>query len=323
MLAQLSTLLLELHCGCHELCVTEFQDWAFNLVRNYIAFDFGFWGTGAKYEESAVVHSNHFYQLPKDELLLEWREAGLAESAEYARMTAEAGSAINFTHAELTASPGAAEIYSRHELNNALGAYFLAPESALYSVVLFGRRDPGHVFSEDEREFTECLMPHLIETLRINQLKHLTKDSKDQPFRVYSTIADRNAIVHITDPHFIQLLQSEWPGWHPPHLPDKLAAHLSALRPYQGRNIHISFSEINELVMLHARNKIKFDELSEREREVARYSGSGFSHKEIAQFLDLSPHTVNNQLAAIYRKLGINSKAALINYMRELRCDAG
>jgi DNA-binding CsgD family transcriptional regulator len=32
---------------------------------------------------------------------------------------------------------------------------------------------------------------------------------------------------------------------------------------------------------------------------------------------------VNNQLAEIYRKLGINSKAALINYMRELRCDVG
>ena len=36
----------------------------------------------------------------------------------------------------------------------------------------------------------------------------------------------------------------------------------------------------------------------------------GMTHKEIAAHLNVSPHTVRNQLAQVYLKLGVHDKAA-------------
>ena len=58
--------------------------------------------------------------------------------------------------------------------------------------------------------------------------------------------------------------------------------------------------------------------LSRRERTVAELYASGKSHKEIARELDVSPSTVRNHIAAIYRKLGINNKARLVNQLAEM-----
>ena len=58
-----------------------------------------------------------------------------------------------------------------------------------------------------------------------------------------------------------------------------------------------------------------FNLLSNRELEVAEHYASGQSHKEIARDLDVSPSTIRNHLASIYRKLEINGKAQLVRYL--------
>ncbi len=58
--------------------------------------------------------------------------------------------------------------------------------------------------------------------------------------------------------------------------------------------------------------------LSKREMTVAEHYASGQSHKEIARELGVSPATIRNHIAAIYRKLGINNKAQLVHRLEEL-----
>ncbi len=51
---------------------------------------------------------------------------------------------------------------------------------------------------------------------------------------------------------------------------------------------------------------------------VAELYASGQSHKEIARKLDVSPSTVRNHIASIYRKLEVNNKARLVKRLARL-----
>ena len=55
--------------------------------------------------------------------------------------------------------------------------------------------------------------------------------------------------------------------------------------------------------------------LSERERLVAMKSAEGLTYREIADVLVIAPNTVRTHLSAIYKKLGIRNKAALIHLL--------
>jgi len=71
--------------------------------------------------------------------------------------------------------------------------------------------------------------------------------------------------------------------------------------------------------------------LSNREITVAEYYASGQSYKQIARHLCISPATIRNHIASIYRKLEINSKAQLVcqpapvldSHLLENTCDMG
>ncbi|WP_336206347.1 ATP-binding protein [Nonomuraea sp. LPB2021202275-12-8] len=57
--------------------------------------------------------------------------------------------------------------------------------------------------------------------------------------------------------------------------------------------------------------------LSPRELEVARLAATGMTNKEIARELFLSAKTVDKHLGAALRKLGLHSRAALANHLRD------
>ena len=57
--------------------------------------------------------------------------------------------------------------------------------------------------------------------------------------------------------------------------------------------------------------------LSPREFEVARLISAGLSNKEIAQFLDISHHTVSAHLRRVFDKLRINRRTKLAAYVAE------
>jgi DNA-binding NarL/FixJ family response regulator len=53
-------------------------------------------------------------------------------------------------------------------------------------------------------------------------------------------------------------------------------------------------------------------QLSNREKEVLTLLTEGFEYKEIGQQMNISPNTIRNHIANIYRKLHVTSKAQAI-----------
>ena len=61
-----------------------------------------------------------------------------------------------------------------------------------------------------------------------------------------------------------------------------------------------------------------YQELTERELRVLKLLGSDLSEREIARELDVSYNTIHSHIGAVYRKLGVSSRAGSLERAREL-----
>jgi len=75
-------------------------------------------------------------------------------------------------------------------------------------------------------------------------------------------------------------------------------------------------SKLNEAAAL-ASGGDALDTLTRRQIEVARAAVSGLSNKELAQKLGVSEGTIKNHLHAIYERLRLEGRLALLLYLNE------
>jgi DNA-binding CsgD family transcriptional regulator len=68
---------------------------------------------------------------------------------------------------------------------------------------------------------------------------------------------------------------------------------------------------------------VRLDDLSKREREIVGLICRGAGDAEISAELKLSPHTIRNHVASLYRKLGVNRRSAVVIWARERGIDGG
>ena len=83
-------------------------------------------------------------------------------------------------------------------------------------------------------------------------------------------------------------------------------------------------SEVSDKVLdgyLESRKKIKkestWEKITSREREVLKLVGEGYQNKEIADYLCISPKTVEKHRANIMQKLDLHTASALTSYAIE------
>lgn len=163
---------------------------------------------------------------------------------------------------------------------------------------------------------------HLIEagTLALDLL--LARDSwlvaMGRTARGAGALVDASGVYYAVSPAFTRLIAEHFPQYAAAgQLPVPLdEGALGAHKVFALGSLQARASPQGPLWLMHLRAALPIDKLSPREQEVARHLSEGKTFKRIAQQLGLSPSTVANHSASIYRKLGVYRREELISQVR-------
>ncbi|HEX2531236.1 MAG TPA: LuxR C-terminal-related transcriptional regulator [Burkholderiaceae bacterium] len=170
-------------------------------------------------------------------------------------------------------------------------------------------------FSALETDYLHTAWFHLMRALDINRQRVLERHDSGRGERA-SALANTHGFIAAADTNFHSLLRREWPNHQVKKLPQALADSVSrGVSLYRGRHIEVAIQRHSFYVTCSASEIDQLPCLTPREYTVARRFAAGLSYKVIARELGLSPHTVRNQIADLYYKLGVHDKTALAQYI--------
>ncbi len=211
------------------------------------------------------------------------------------------------------------------------GVRSLAEELGLCHLMVYGD-DPNKVrparwillyrqqdvrFAESDAACLHGLWTHLSRALSINRVRALERLSRATPGGDNgnaSGLIANDGQVEIADQRFFDLLELEWPEIAPDFIPAQALEVLNEGKIFRGTQIEVSMVRQSGGNLCRIRPVSATEMLTPREFVVARRFAAGMSHKQIARELGVSHHTVRNQLAHLYRKLGLHDKVALAQY---------
>lgn len=188
-------------------------------------------------------------------------------------------------------------------------------ESGLVSFLSLWRKDYGDPYGPADRVGLETMMPHLVEARRQNVIDRLQREASAAGAATGSAaVSDPKGVLHLCDDAFVAILRTGWPGWSGPKLPEPLVRAMR--RAPSGRldagAAVVEWTPFEERRLLRGRAASAVDQLSRRERDVARLLIEGRTHKEIAQRLGVSPNTVRTHIYLLYKRLGVTNRAEMI-----------
>jgi len=318
---QAGQLLLRLHGGAGEQSLTGFRHWVLEQLESILDFDSAMWGSAS--DNPRQMHEVCLYRQP---------EAMLQSYARYQD--------VDFLRDEVCRRPGHTvnladlmpleqlrrqRIYREHAIpfqaTQVLCTAELDPVTTLIHTLVLFRADEHRPFSERDRQLKEFLFPHLMLILCNHCFQHMRRHCGDASDLYRAGVANRDGVLQQVEPGFTELLCREWPKWQGAVLPVVVTERLQAAKDnhsFDGRFIHLRLRRASPLVLLQIRELTAADQLTPRERQVARAYAEGRTYKAIARELGLSPSTVRNQLYAAFGKLGIHDKSQLAEALRPI-----
>jgi DNA-binding CsgD family transcriptional regulator len=316
-----STLILCLYQFGHDLPIDQFRRWALDRLRELIPFDSTMWGTGS--ESPQAINEVFLYNQPQG-MIDEYVQGGW-QAQDFLRTACVTHPSQTINLSDLISRDDWHRTALYREFTRKYGVEWILctvqvePVSSLNAFVSLWRSDTARPFTESERRRKQLVMPHLIESMRINRLWNLQAEVTPRAYRLTHAVAlcDRSGTLHECSRSFAALIGSEWPRWTGAQLPPLLINSLTEGK-YEGKHINVSFSAVGDHWLLRADSLGVADRLGRREREVARLYARGMSHRAIARSMGIAPATVRNQLRAGFRKLGVSNKVELARVLGEV-----
>lgn len=169
-------------------------------------------------------------------------------------------------------------------------------------------------FQNEDCSLLHALWPHLTQAITFNLERALLRSDPHRSTRAMALINSRG-LIEVADKSMNDLLKLEWPDFDERSLPITVVSALVEEGIYHGKRIEMTgFQKFGYMACI-ARRVPLIKSLAPSEMNVAHRFACGMTHKEIAAHLNVSPHTVRNQLAQVYLKLGVHDKAALARLM--------
>lgn len=316
-LQRLSSCLIDIYHSDRRVDRTRFIETIFDRYAKLIPHDAALW-SGTRFNPRSLsdpdVHYMHFYNITYD-LAEFWkrRENYQARGKMIEYMISNSGQA-KIVNPE---TPGFESVFPQlfgcQGIRHLMAIYLHDADTKLHSVIFLYRLHDVP-YTQEELCLHELAAPHIQAVLRSQALTLLESQSEKSDKMVASAVADQIGAIHHVSSGFLELMQVEWPGWRGPKLPDEIAKVKSddgERGKFTGERIVILIQAKGDLTLLSVRPKDKFDRLTRRERQVAGLFANGQNYKEVARKLSISPVTVRNTLANIYKKLEISDKSEL------------
>jgi DNA-binding CsgD family transcriptional regulator len=311
-----SRLVFDLHRAALEAPMERFQEEALDLLSEHVSFDSAWWGMSATAIRAFDVHASYTYKLPANFGEV-WET--VRHDPKMIRMVSKGpGYTLNCELPEFFAdAPQIRAVTEALGLRQLLFTFDLNRNVNILTFLVLYRKDKDRRFSEEERLFTQLVVPHLFACWsynRITQISQLRMSRMDLGFLV--ALADRKGVVHDAAPGFAGLMREEWPDWRSPSLPPALIRLCQRQSSsFTGDRLVVKASGVRDWVLLLVSKRAPADFLSNQERAIASAFAKGESYKEIAHRLAISPATVRHHLRRIYEKLEISDKAQLAQLM--------
>ena len=203
-------------------------------------------------------------------------------------------------------------LYGRkHRVAHTLGTVQFEPLTALYEFVTVRRTNAAKPFSERDRRFKELVMPRMCEAARSNRqafVKELSTNARSAPW----LLCDGNGVISDIHPAMVHRLRASFPDWVRAKLPEALEALLESGEMVLADGLALQARRSGQQWTVSTLDGPQLAALTVRERSVAQAYAEGKTYLQIADEQGRAPGTIRNQLASVYRKLGITSKTELV-----------
>ena len=318
---KLSNLILSIYELAVRCEIGEFQEEVFVAVNKEISIDGAIWGAVAIVDGIPRPLHAFLYKWPA-KLQADYVEMEVGSHDYLLQQTMEKP---GFTiHGITDEVPDDAyllkQFLKKYEIGSALGTTIFIPTLRINYAVALHRIQRNGIFNEEERQFKQALMPHLIEGYRQCRQFQIRRDIMKAWDEIHFTAsADQSGVLHDAEDRFVSLLTSEWPDWQGARLPMELVERMDTAEPwrYRSERVDIQCRPLGDLWLLVGKLPGPLKALSARERSIAEMFSRGNSYSAIAEALNLAPSTVRNHLANVYGKLDVTNRTELLELVRE------
>lgn len=176
-------------------------------------------------------------------------------------------------------------------------------------IILF--RCGARGFSPHDAAVLHAFWHHAMQAMDMNLDSALSRVETSGGERTAALVNSRG-IIEIADERVKELLLQEWPMLRGAALPKTALASLLATACYRGKFIELRAFHKSGYLACTVEKVRAVTMLTPSEISAVQCFARGMTHSAIACRFGVSPHTVRNQLANAYRKLGVHSKAELI-----------
>jgi DNA-binding CsgD family transcriptional regulator len=318
----LNVLIVKIYRQSMELPLNEFRLYVFEQAKGVIHFDSGIWVTRSQLRQPINELDTFLYSQPEAMIQNYARvlhKCGLIDPL-FEKGTLLHGKTQYSDAQDLKNNSKLNPIYEEHckrfNIEHGLSTHIRASQREVIHVVSFYRAERSNPFNEQERQYIEWLMPHFVESFRLNLLQHFRRFATGTGF---SAICDCFGTIIEAEDGFLRRLglSSDSDSGV-----NRIKLDFEQL-PTDGfvtinHNTQLKVSNSGGLFYLELQHARALSELTHRQQQLVDELVKGLPDKIIADNLNISLKTVRNQLSTIYKKLNVNGRTATIAYQLSL-----
>ncbi len=202
-----------------------------------------------------------------------------------------------------------------NNLHQSLALGWTHPASKAVNGIALYRSNTMRVFDDQDKAVFEQLAPLLYQGLRRGrelQIKNFLF-SQWKARNLVCSITSRGVVIDMEDA-CIRAMQTTWPSWDGPHLPDELLALLKqpqGAQEYRKGGLLFRILAYGFHYILVVTQLGRIGQLTDRQYQIAALYAQGATTADIAVQLSLKPSTVENHRKNIYAKLRLSSNNEL------------